>query len=197
MRFFILVLPGISILCFCLWFDIFVPLNQSFITIPVSNELLREFGESFDLFMPIVILLVSVFFFMTLKFKWQTVWVLITILSLYGYVPLIKTIFMSSQAFPDIVYDMVKLERPNEIVPEITTDGVRGNTYTLRRYDETAIFTTPASRSKSREIIYVQKGETITTTGRLADKGKWAEVSYKGETYWTLNPKSHDSNTWD
>jgi hypothetical protein len=125
---FILVIPGIIILCFCLWFDIFVPLNVTFIYIPVKNDILLEFGKGFDLLMPIVVLVVSVLFFVTLKLKMQTVWMLMTVLSLFGYYPLVNSL-MGVQAFPNVVYEAVGLTPTNDRV-EITTGG-EIRTYTL------------------------------------------------------------------
>jgi len=192
----ILTIIGFILLCFALWLEIFVPLGVSLLNLPIQSEFLEELGmgKNFNLLMPVALLLISVIFFLTMKFKWHTLFVVIPLISLLGFYPIICA-FMDVQAFPNAVYDVVKLQPPSENI-QITTTGERGRIYTLTRNDTTIIFTAPTRSKRIREEITVNKGETITTTGRLAEDGKWAEVRYKGETYWTLNPASHGRTTW-
>jgi hypothetical protein len=207
---YVLVIPGLLILCISLWLDIFAPLNISLYRIPVVLTLLQDMGNSIgqqwgngiELLMPVIFVILSVLFFVALKVKLQTMWVLLTLVSLFGFFTLIHA-FMNEQAFPYIVYDKVGLEAPADKLLEINTNGERERVYTARS-DSNINYSIPTKgNSRNREVVArLASGETVTTTGRLAthgeelDTGMWAEVRYKDQTGWILNPRTHARTSW-
>jgi hypothetical protein len=112
---------------------------------------------------------------------------LVILVGLSGFYPFARSVFVGDQAYPNFVYDIAKVQPPGEKLPVITNNGERGRIYTARSAG-TVVLSLPTYSKRIGEVVSeVNAGEHISTTGRLAENGKWVEVRHKGLTGWIPN----------
>ena len=158
----------------------------------LHSEIFKPLNLSMGFIIILLCAVLSVMTFVGLKLGYEK-----KVLRIFVYVAFVIALFggfrvaQPGQALPNIFYDIAKLERPNEKMPEIINIDKR-NTNTMRY---SAKFYSVPNYRVGKVIKEINSGETVTMTGNVVNlerisktRFQWVEVTHEGDTGWISFP---------